>query len=432
MLDPSPITTLRARYVFPIVGPPLANATVTITGPVIAAVGKSGDGGAIDSGRVVDLGSAAILPGLVNAHTHLEFSDLAAPLGRPGMPFPDWIRAVVAHRRSRTDADRREAIRQGLEESGRAGVAALGEIATVGWPADLFSGESQHTHQPATTVFLELLGLSIERTAANIAAAVEHLKRSDTVGLSPHAPYTVRPELVQNAAAMSRSARVPLAMHLAESPEEMQLLQTGGGPLVDLLSEFGVWDPTAIPLGARPLDYLRLLAEADRSLVIHGTYLDDEEIAFLAANAEHMAVVYCPRTHAYFPHAPYPLAKLLAAGVTVALGTDSRASNPDLRLFDELRYAAAHHAIAPDQLVALATLGGARALGRDRESGTLAPGKSADLTVVRLPNVEADPYELLFDPRSAIIATVRAGALIAGPVAHEDSHAETRRRGESE
>jgi cytosine/adenosine deaminase-related metal-dependent hydrolase len=207
---------------------------------------------------------------------------------------------------------------------------------------------------------------------------------------------------------MSRSARIPLAMHLAESPEEMQLLSTGDGPLYDLLNEFGVWDPTAIPRGARPRDYLRLLAEADRALVIHGTYLDDEEIAFLAAHADRMSVVYCPRTHAYFPHAPYPLAKLLAAGVTVALGTDSRASSPDLNLFEELRFAAAHHAIAPDQLVALATLGGAKALGRNHEIGTIAPGKSADLTVVRLPNVEADPYELLFDPRSSVVATVRA------------------------
>jgi cytosine/adenosine deaminase-related metal-dependent hydrolase len=414
MFEKHSATKLRARYVFPVAGPPLADATVTIAGPVIAALGRSDDRRAIDSGRVVDLGSAAILPGLVNAHTHLEFSDLAAPLGRPGMRFPDWIRAVVANRRSRTDADCRVAARHGLDESSRAGVTALGEIATPGWPTEIFFGGNECTNQPATTVFLELLGLSVERTIANRAAASEHLRISGAVGLSPHAPYTVRPELVRDAAALSRAARAPLAMHLAESPEEMQLLQTGDGPLHDLLQEFGVWDSTAIPRGTRPLDYLRLLAEADRALVIHGTYLDDEETAFLAAHADRMAVVYCPRTHAYFPHAPYPLAKLLAAGATVALGTDSRASNADLNLFEELRYAAAHHSIAPDQLVALATLGGARALGRDREFGSLTPGKSADLTIVRLPNVEAGPYELLFDPRSTVVATIRAGALIAG------------------
>ncbi len=257
-------TTLRARYVFPVHGPPIVDALVKIEGGRIAAVGQWSASAAAKGGDVVDLGSAAILPGLVNAHTHLEFSDLAAPLGRSGLAFPDWIRAVVAHRRSRTDADRRAAIQQGLEESARACVAALGEIATGGWPADLFFGESKQANQPATTLFLELLGLSAERTAANLSAAAEHLRHSDSVGLSPHAPYTVRPELVQQVAAMSRSARISLAMHLAESPEEMQLLGSGDGPLFELLKEFGVWDPTAIPRGARPLDYLRLLAEADR------------------------------------------------------------------------------------------------------------------------------------------------------------------------
>lgn len=198
-------TTLRARYVFPVHGPPIVDALVKIEGGRIAAVGQWSASAAAKGGDVVDLGSAAILPGLVNAHTHLEFSDLAAPLGRSGLAFPDWIRAVVAHRRSRTDADRRAAIQQGLEESARACVAALGEIATGGWPADLFFGESKQANQPATTLFLELLGLSAERTAANLSAAAEHLRHSDSVGLSPHAPYTVRPELVQQVAAMSRS-----------------------------------------------------------------------------------------------------------------------------------------------------------------------------------------------------------------------------------
>jgi cytosine/adenosine deaminase-related metal-dependent hydrolase len=414
MLDGVSTTTLRAGHVVPISGPPLAHATVTVAGGIITAIGPSGERGAADSGEVVDLGNVAILPGLVNAHTHLEFSNLAAPLGRPGMAFPDWIRAVVAHRRNRTDADRRAAIRQGLDESARAGTTTLGEIATTGWPADLFFGEAAQPNSPMTTAFLELLGSSAERTAENMYAAAAHLQRTDSVGLSPHAPYTVRLELVRNAAALSRSARVPLAMHLAESPEEMRLLRTGDGPMVDLLNEFGVWDPTAIPCGARPLDYLRLLADADRALVIHGTYLDDEEIEFLASHAERMTVVYCPRTHAYFPHASYPLAKLLAAGVTLALGTDSRASNPDLSLFDELRFAAAHHAVAPDRIVQLATLGGAKALGRDHEIGTIECGKAADLSIVRLPNLGAEPYELLLDPQSSVVATIRGGALIAG------------------
>ena len=136
-------------------------------------------------------------------------------------------------------------------------------------------------------------------------------------------------------------------MHLAESPEELELLRHGGGPLRAFLEELGAWDATAIPPGTRPLDYLRLLASAHRALVVHGNYLDDEEIAFLGANAGRMSVVYCPRTHDWFAHRDYPLEKMLAAGATVALGTDGRGSSPDLSLLGEMRFAARRHPGVP-------------------------------------------------------------------------------------
>jgi cytosine/adenosine deaminase-related metal-dependent hydrolase len=203
-------------------------------------------------------------------------------------------------------------------------------------------------------------------------------------------------------------------MHLAESPDELELLRAGTGPLRDLLAEFGAWDPAAIARPARVLDYLKILAQSARALVIHGTYLDEEEISFLAAHAARMSVVYCPRTHERFKMAPYPLEKLLAAGVPVALGTDSRASNPDLNLFEEMRFVAAHYPLDPQRLLRMATQDGAKALGLGEHYGSLVPGSAADLTIVRLPQIEADPFELLFDPRSHVIATIRGGRLIAG------------------
>jgi cytosine/adenosine deaminase-related metal-dependent hydrolase len=450
-------TTLRARYAFPVSAAPISDAAITFVSPVATAefaravpplpvagagsgvrgqrivwLGHSHEAPATTAPDTIDLGNAAILPGLINAHTHLEFSDLSHPLGQRGMCLPEWIRAVVVHRRSQTTADRRDAIAKGLQESARAGTTSLGEIATPGWPTELFFGNMAATNVPATTVFLELLGISAERTAANLAAASAHVGQAfqpdkhhklspqpsnvasaNFVGLSPHAPYTVRPELVRHAAALSRANRIPLAMHLAESAEEIELLESGRGPLYDLLRDFGAWEEGAIPR-VRPLFYLQLLAEAERSLVIHGTYLDDVEIAFIAAHAERMSVVYCPRTHAYFSHRPYPLAKLLGASVPVALGTDSRASNPDLSLFEEMRFLASRDDVAREKILELGTLGGARALGRAVEMGTLEPGKSADLTIIRLPDAETDHYELLFDPRAKVIATIRDGTIIAG------------------
>jgi cytosine/adenosine deaminase-related metal-dependent hydrolase len=136
---------------------------------------------------------------------------------------------------------------------------------------------------------------------------------------------------------------------------------------------------------------LRSLAAAHRTLVIHGNYLDEEEIAFLAAHREKLSVVYCPRTHDYFEHEPYPLAKMLAAGVRVALGTDSRASSPDLDLLAEMRHVAAHHQLPPAEVLRLGTLAGAEALGLDHAAGSLRRGKQAAFCVVELPPGEDKP-----------------------------------------
>ena len=144
-----------------------------------------------------------------------------------------------------------------------------------------------------------------------------------------------------------------------------------------------MWDAEAIPRGSRPLDYLRLLADAPRALVIHGNYLARDEQQFLAEHADRMTLVYCPRTHAYFGHPPYPLGDLLAAGVRVALGTDSRASNPDLDPLGEIRQAVrAHPDVPADAILEMATLRAAEALGCDQDCGSIAPGKLANLVAL--------------------------------------------------
>lgn len=403
---------LRARYVFPVAQPPLADGVVTIADGRIVAVGEN------VSGRPVhDLGQVALLPGLVNAHTHLEFSDLPQPIGWPGLPFPEWIRQVVVHRRGAAAMDdgreerRRATVVGGLEESLRHGTTAVGEIATGPWPA------ASSPWRPWATVFLELLGLSAERTASLLQAARDHVAARPAAGqgwrpgLSPHAPYTVRLDLLAEVCRLSADRSLPVAMHLAESAEELELLRSGSGSFVGLLQDLNAWDPNAIPPGRRPGDYLELLATAHRALVIHGNYLTPGEIDFVAARRDRMSVVYCPRTHAYFQHPDYPLAAMLAAGVKVALGTDSRASNPDLDVLAEWRYVCEHHSqVAPADSLRMATQNGALALGLGDAAGTLTVGKRADLTVVALRDYAAhDPHELLLDPQAAIVQTYVAG-----------------------
>jgi len=383
----------------------MPDGVVTLDGDRIAAVGPAPVGGA----PVEDLGSVALLPGLVNAHTHLDLSHLARPLGEPGMGFVDWIRRVIEHRlESRPDRP----VERGIAESIRCGVTTLGDVAQ---PA---AARAPYDDAPLEiVVFLELIGLEPERITSALEASRVHVKAGRQSarwepGLSPHAPYSVHPRLLDAVVSRTARERVPLAFHLAESREELELLGAGAGPFRELLEEMGVWTPGMIRPGTRPLDYLARLARASRALVIHGNYLDDEEIALVAEHAERMAVVYCPRSHAYFGHDPYPLEKMLAAGVAVALGTDSRASSPDLNFFEEVRAASRKHPGVPRHaILRLATLGGAGALGRDHELGTIEPGKRADLTAVALaPEADGEPYELLFEAGVEVVRRWCRGA----------------------
>lgn len=410
-MDLQPPLRLTARFVFTADGPPRRDAVVSISDGRIEAIGKRRT-----NVPAIDLGNVAILPGLVNAHTHLEFSDLKGPLAPRAKTFADWLRKVIAYRRGRTDAQRRAAIIKGLAECRRFGTTCVGEIATSS-SIELLSGGANTPC--AATVFLESIGLRAKRADEAYAASAEYVGHGATgdihVGLSPHAPYTVQPALVRRLTSLSAVAAAPLAMHLAETREELELLRTGGGPLHDLLVELEAWQPDIIPHDSAPLDYLRLLSNAHRALVIHGNYLTDEEIAFIAARRDRMAIVYCPRTHAFFGHSPYPLAKLIKAGAVVALGTDSRASNPDLNLLAEMRHVAMSHSVPPTKIVEMATINGATALGRAGELGSLTPGKRADLAIVLLPeSATDDPYELLFDPRSRIETTIHRGEVVAG------------------
>lgn len=379
----------RARYVFPVAEPPIADGVMAVENGIVLSVGS--DVGGLP---VTDLGNVALLPALINAHTHLELSGLSAPLGTPGMSFTDWVRLVVAYRRSAPPYQ--AYIAGGQSECASLGQAAVGDVTTTPW--------TKRSVLADATVFHETIGLRHCLIGDRLVAAREFLwqarQQGLRPGLCPHAPYSVHPELFDGLVRLAAAEDVPLAFHLAETPEELELLATGGGPFRELLIELNAWEETAIAHGTRPFDYLRRLATGGvRALVIHGNYLDGEEVALLAAHADRISVVYCPRTHAYFGHDRHPLPRLIAAGANVALGTDSRASNPDLSLHEELRYVAQHFPELPFATVLeLGTRRSARALRLDDRFGSLEPGKVAALAVVPLSNSDcADPHELLFE-----------------------------------
>jgi aminodeoxyfutalosine deaminase len=348
--------SLRGRIVCPVARPPVSGGVIEIADGRIVAIHDQARAGS------VDLGDVAIVPGLVNAHTHLEFSNLQQPLGPP-RPFAAWIRAVVAERRRRRtggpsptvdvepdDGTTRELaidwlqehdpLAHGLQECLSTGTALIGDIATA-WPsqADDPSAILGAVDEGVLVSFRELFSpisgrnelLTVDEGLSYVQGMLQHAPRGQC-GFSPHAPYSVTRDVLRWAVGSfpglgrrnQNPVRLPVAMHLAETREELELLAEGSGPLVEMLDRVGLWNGRAFRRGTRSMDTLRELWFARQVLVIHGNYLDEDELRFLGRNP-HMTLVYCPRTHAYFGHERYPLEAALRHGVRVALGTDSRA-----------------------------------------------------------------------------------------------------------
>ena len=415
MRKTAPRTALRARLVLPMNSPPIDGGVVTVEHGKIVSVGEN-----CSSRPALDLGDVALLPGLINPHTHLEFSDRTGPLGTPGMVFADWIEIVVNSRRKGADSedrvvdlpDRSRAFQRGLRESLQSGVTAIGNTTTWSVPDGVLSSSA-----PQCFEFRELLGLTESRMSEQLELmrlyAAQSVPGRIIRGLSPHAPYTTAPELISAAAKLSHKHHMNLAMHLAESPEELRLLARGDGPFRDVLERLGAWHPRAFPGGRTPFDYLKLLAEAHRSLVVHGNFLEPREWDVLARNRDRMSLVYCPRTHDFFGYPAYPLAPMRRAGVRVVLGTDGRASNPDLEAFKELQFVAARHAaISPRDVLSMMTIDAAEALGCTPRMGSLECGKNADLVMVRLgrsAHANSEPYAAVLDEESHVCGVYLGG-----------------------
>ncbi len=403
---------IRARHLVPIASPPIENGWLRIAGGRIVALGRG-----VPPGPAVDLGDAIVLPGLVNAHTHLEFSSLRQPLDVEG-GLPEWIRRVVSLRRDRDSApapdERAAAMRAGLEEAAAAGVTAVGEIATS------WSAADAAPRGPRLRVYRETLGLSRGAIAAAARGLDRDLDRLAAcgipAGISPHAPYSVAAPLAKRVCQAAARRRLPVAMHVAESMAEEELLASGTGAFRRLLEDLGAWDAAAPPTLLPAADWISRLARGPRGIVVHGTHLgrDAAAVARLARHRDRLCVAVCPRTTRALSGVLPPLEVFRGAGLRVAIGTDSRASNPDLSVLAECRTLVDAGLVGPAEALAMATIHGAWALMFDRLVGRLAPGFRADLVVLRPGAAGGDPCAAVLDPSTAVVATLRGGRVIAG------------------
>jgi cytosine/adenosine deaminase-related metal-dependent hydrolase len=396
----------HAAWVLPIASPPIREGWVAVEHGRIVAVGRRrGAREAFDassSRRVsheIDLRSAAILPGLVNAHTHLELSWLRGRVSKASSPVW-WVRDLLARRAELKDAGHPtiiHAIFEAVDEARAAGTALVGDISNT-----LASVGPLAASQLGALVFKELIRFNPVDPVQLVQAAREELETLRATGnvrvsLAAHAPYSVGPLLFRALkAALDHEPFAPSTVHLGESREELDFLKHGTGPWRDLLDEVGTWDQAWKPPGCGPVEYLDRAGFLDaRTVVAHGVHLTGAELKRLAALGA--TLVTCPRSNLYTGAGKPPVRAFYESGVRVAVGTDSLASAPDLNVFSELaelrRLAASVPATA---LLESATLNGARALGFEADYGTIEPGKKGDLIAVDIPtgNVDVEEYLL--------------------------------------
>jgi 5-methylthioadenosine/S-adenosylhomocysteine deaminase len=407
----------HSRWVVPVTSPPIENGTVVVDDQRIAWVGPRREAPAGDD---VDLGDAVLLPGLVNAHTHLELTVMRGFL--EGLEFVQWIRQLTAARAAvLDDAAMLDSARAGIAEGLLAGITTYADTCSSG-----VAIQAMRELGVRGIMYQEVFGPAASQRDASmaaLAAAIDRLRPLETdlvrLGVSPHAPYTVHDDLMVDAAAFAIRHGMPVAIHLAESKAEIAFLREGEGPFASALRARGI---DVVRRSHSPVHWLvELGVVLAHPLLIHCVQVDATDIAFIAENL--CPVAHCPASNAKLGHGVAPVRAMLDAGVVVGLGSDSVASNNAMDLLAEARQAAlmqnavagqpgalgVHHALA------MATIEGARALGLAGQIGSLEAGKDADLAAFPLDGMRGTPS---FDAETALVfalpGTVARFVCVAG------------------
>jgi cytosine/adenosine deaminase-related metal-dependent hydrolase len=385
----------RARWVVAITSPPVRDGAVAVRDGRIVYVGPRHGA---PPGETSDLGDALILPGLVNAHTHLELTAMRGFL--ENLPFHDWI---VRLQRAKTTVLTREsmmdAARLGIAEGLRAGITTFADTCDSGVALAAMSEMGVRG-----IMYQEVFGPDPDACDQSIASLREKLELHRaldsellTVGVSPHAPYTVSDRLFEAVRDLARDQNLPVAIHIAESREEDAFVKDASGPFADGHRARGL--PVA-PRADSPVALLdRLGVLSTRPLLIHCVRTREADIATIAAHR--CGIAHCPVSNAKLGHGIAPLHEWLEAGIAVGLGSDSLASNNRMHMLEEARVAVLAQrargkefaSMPADRVLEMATVGGARALGLDREVGSLEVGKSADLCAFALDELYGTPHD---------------------------------------
>lgn len=412
---------LRARVVLPVCTPPIDDGAVVIAGGRITHVGAWSDVRPGHRGKVCDLGDAILLPGLVNAHCHLDYTDMAGQIA-PTKSFTDWIKSIITLKSGWSYADFALSWLNGAKMLLRSGTTTVADIEAV---PELLPEVWDSTPLHVIS-FLELLNIKSRAAApALVQSAVDCLAAlpgsKHRVGLSPHSPYSTTPELQRRAARAARQHRWPVTTHLAESAQEFEMFMYRRGPMFDWLKKQRDNADCGHGSPVMALEKQGLLAA--NFLAAHVNYLWDNDARILGKHRA--SVVHCPRSHGFFQHARFPLQQLQQAGVNLCLGTDSLASmgkmrgeKLELNMFSEMRALAAKVSVlSPGDILRMATVNGAQALGRAEKFGVLAPKAQADLIALPCSGKTSDVYETVLHHHGDVSASMIGGRWAIAPSA---------------
>jgi len=375
----------------------IADGGLCVAAGRIRAVGSFGDlirNHATDA--VVDCEDAILIPPLINAHVHLELSHLAGvgeAISRHG-DLPAWIGTLIAGRACAPESDT-EIVRAGQQALDHLHASGTGLVADIGNRPDSFA--IGHKGRTKICFFLELLGMS--EAATQQALTVLDREEARGVHCTVHAPYSCSSMLIRRVKERARQQQWLMPLHVAESAEEIEFIRTGTGGFKDLLIARGAWDNSFTPIGNHrggTIDYLHGLGVLDsRTLCVHTVHVSKEEITLLAANRA--KVCLCPGSNRLLGVGRAPVKEMLAAGILPALGTDSLASNHELNLWQEMKILRAEHpGLPPAAIFAMATRGGAEALGYGNIMGVLRPGAQGSFLAVQGPGLNrSEVFEYL-------------------------------------
>ena len=428
----------HAEYVLPITSDPIRNGAVAIDGQKIAAVGTLDElRGQFPNSSITDHGEAAILPGLVNCHSHLEITSMRGALDEVEHDFSAWLLRLNGIREKLSDQDIRDAAIAGAVEGARAGVTCFGDIGrfgTAGFEALKAVGLRGILYQETE---FSADNRTAEEDFPKLIEKFETLRAGETdlvkVGISPHSPYTVSPRLFELIANFAIANDVKLTIHAAESIDEGELLRHGTGFFTGIYEKYGVeWTSPR----CSSIDYLdRLGVLVARPLLAHCVTVSESDIASIGESGS--TIAHCPKSNAKFGHGYAPFERFLDAGIGVGLGSDSVASNNICDLLEESRFASlvarnrddSSRFIEAKEVLEAATLGGAKALGLDAQIGSLEPGKQADLAVISLANIGQQPVH---DIHASLIFSSNARDITTTMVAGNEIYRNTTRQAKAD